>query len=134
MSEILEKIENGEKEKNIQTQEKEVLDNFHREIRELKEKEEKGELKTVHLKDINPDELVFEDMAKWEQVKNNLIILDDLEDFAAELRQEGKKPEDKEEIPESRLLFAAFLLNKGAGFRQMKAQEQKKIYKMKEAA
>lgn len=111
MSEILEKIENLEN--NIQAQEREALDNFHREIKELKEKEEKGELKTVHLKNVNPEELGFEDMEMWKKYKNKKITRDEVDDYRKKIWQE--KTANKEEIPESKLQFEAFLANKAGG-------------------
>lgn len=115
MSEVLEKIENEEKENNIQAQEqeKEALADFYGEIQELKEKEETGELKTVHFKNINVAELTAEDMGMWEKFKNKKITADDIDDYREKLWQENG--ENKEKIPESRLQFVAFLGNQVCG-------------------
>lgn len=111
--EILEKIENEEKENNIQTQKQEAMENFYSEIQELKEKEEKGELKTVHLKNINATELTAEDMEMWEKYKNKKITRDDVDDYKEKLWRESLA--NKEKIPESRRQFEAFLGNKAGG-------------------
>lgn len=86
-----------------------ILDDFRSEIKDLKEKEEKGELKTVHLKDVNPEELTDEERKLWKIVKE--------EKYSVEFFKEYKELLDyirtkEEEISPSRALFWAFAMNK----------------------
>ena len=116
----------------------EVLDNFKREVWSLKREEERQQAEkkghaTVHLNGVNPDGLAFEDMKVWEKIKDETITQDDLDNFNKELRQENKKMEERN-VSKSRLLFGAFLFNKGMGFLNVKNNEKKGISSIKKAA
>lgn len=118
----------------------EALNNFKQEIWRLKREEEQRQLEdkshsTVHLNDVNPDELIFDDMKMYEKIIiNEKFTLDDLGDFNKKLRQEDKKMEERN-IPKSRILFGAFLFNKGNGFLMMtKEREKRKIFNQQQAA
>lgn len=85
----------------------ELLTSFQAEIAELKRQEQTGEAKTGHLLEINPDELMAEDMVFWQRIKHypklGTIEPDDLKSYKENVRASGNA---------SRKNFLAFIGNK----------------------
>lgn len=87
----------------------EKLQNFRREIAEIKAQELEMRKKTgtgIHLSAVNPSELTNGDRIIWEALKNNSLT----DEMFKGYREEIMAGENK--IPFSRLHFGAFVTNK----------------------
>ena len=100
------------------------LDKFKKEIAEIKQKETKGELSTIHLseteyrKAVDVNELTEKDMEIWEKLKEGTLRTDEFREYRAEI------PKDNQ----SRIDFAAFIANKLSiiTLRKYREEERKK--------
>lgn len=78
------------------------LDEFHQEMRVLKDLEENGQAKTVHFKGLEVKNLDAADMEIWEKFKHNKLFREEFKKYRSNLTIMKKDSRE----------FAAFLGNK----------------------
>lgn len=108
---------------NNQEEKDKKLQEFRQEISAIKARDlqNKG---PAHLFEVNPDELIEEDMIMWQKIKDESITAEDIDDYRmAILDEDGNL---REGVSESRYDFYAFIVNKAMVLllnRQLKNQK-----------
>ena len=101
--------------------------NFKDEIRLIAEKEREDQ-KTAHFRGLNPEELSVPDMEIWEKVKNESITREDFDRYRNNLVDEGSG-DVKDNVPQSRVIFLAFIANKVIVIFLKKELEERKKFR-----
>lgn len=103
---------------------KEEMRRFVQEIATLRRVDEAGGWRVVHLKDVNPHELTYEDSLIYRSARNETVTSEEFEEYKRKIiDQETGEP--RKGISQNRLNFLAFIANRINLFLLRKEQEKK---------
>lgn len=105
-------------------EQREKLAEFVREIVRLRNVDEAGGWRTVHLKDVNPDELAPEDALMYRSARDRTTTREGFEEYTNKLIV-PETGEPREGISQSRLKFREFIANRISAFLSRKEHEER---------